>query len=189
MTLNELTVESTVQARALAREYRDAVKRRRNAEDEAIAKSYTALAKGKRVIALTPTIEAAGLDASGLPRLAAVRADLTRCKVEVRRDSVAFGPDNWWSGSERFKIKTLRTSLARETFNSGPRAASAIVPLIPPRFRPAGDLKAYTLLFEAEWGPVAPVDPVLLKRLHGDLYVVLAAWDLTPVERAAIAGR
>lgn len=42
---------------------------------------------------------------------------------------------------------------------------------------------------EAQWRPVPPVDPFLLKHLGGTLYVVLAQWDLTPLEQAVLAGR
>jgi len=35
----------------------------------------------------------------------------------------------------------------------------------------------------------APRDPMLLRRLGGDLWLVVAHWDLTEVERAAMATR
>jgi hypothetical protein len=63
------------------------------------------------------------------------------------------------------------------------------VPLVPPNLRPARGLNRYCILFEAEWEPVPPTDPMLLRHLHGSLYAVLAVWDLTPLERAVIAGR
>lgn len=69
------------------------------------------------------------------------------------------------------------------------RGYRALVPLIPPNLRPARALVRYVILFEAEWEPVPPTDPLLLRHLHGDLYAVLAAWDLTPLERAVLAGR
>lgn len=40
-----------------------------------------------------------------------------------------------------------------------------------------------------EWAPVPPTDPFLLRHLGGTLYVVLAQWDLTPLEKAVLAGR
>lgn len=66
---------------------------------------------------------------------------------------------------------------------------SALVPLVPAPIRPRGALDGYRILFEPKWEPVPPVDPMLLKHLHGALYVVLAHWDLTPLERAVLAGR
>jgi len=67
--------------------------------------------------------------------------------------------------------------------------ARALVPMIPPKFRPTAKLSNYHIMFEAVWKPVPPVDPFLLKHLGGTLYVVLAQWDLTPLEQAVLAGR
>ena len=54
--------------------------------------------------------------------------------------------------------------------------------------------QAWHILWEVtEWsstpqsGP-APYDPLLLKHLGGQLYAVLAEWDLTPLERAVMQG-
>ena len=64
------------------------------------------------------------------------------------------------------------------------------MPIIPAPIRPkAMDLSRYFVLFEAEWQAIPPKDPLLLSRLSGSLYVILAAWDLTELERAVLAGR
>lgn len=48
----------------------------------------------------------------------------------------------------------------------------------------------YHILWEAEWAPIPPRDPMLLRRIgEADLWVVVAHWDLTEVERAALATR
>jgi hypothetical protein len=64
----------------------------------------------------------------------------------------------------------------------------ALVPLIPPWARPKAKLSNYHILWEADWTDV-PVDPALLKHLGGPLYVVLAVWDLTEVERSVLSLR
>jgi hypothetical protein len=77
------------------------------------------------------------------------------------------------------------------------RHFAAMTPLVPIHLRPKprqgnpqGALANYHILFEAEWRPVPPKDPLLLRRVgQADLWVVLAAWDLTEVERAVLAGR
>jgi len=70
--------------------------------------------------------------------------------------------------------------------------AYTIVPSIPAPLRPTSSLEGYHVLFESEgWheeAPPAPRDPALLKHIGGDLYAVLAVWDLTELERAVIAG-
>lgn len=66
----------------------------------------------------------------------------------------------------------------------------AITPLIPIDLRPKRGLENYHVLWEAVWHPAPPVDPMLLRRIgEADLWVVLAAWDLGEVERAALAAR
>jgi hypothetical protein len=66
--------------------------------------------------------------------------------------------------------------------------ASAVVPIVPPQYRPKFKLSNYHILWEADWKRV-PVDPILLKHLGGSLYAVLASWDLTEIEQAVLRGR
>jgi hypothetical protein len=44
----------------------------------------------------------------------------------------------------------------------------------------------YWILWEAEWEQRAPVDPLLLRRIHGGLFAVVAQWALSPVERVVL---
>jgi len=68
--------------------------------------------------------------------------------------------------------------------------AQALVPLVPIHQRPKRGLANYHILFEAEWRLIPPKDPLLLRRIgHADLWIVCAAWDLTEVERAVLAGK
>jgi hypothetical protein len=64
-----------------------------------------------------------------------------------------------------------------------------MVPPVPPGLQPKFGLGNYHILWEAEWEMVAPKDPALLKHIGGDLYAVLATWDLTEIERTVLAGR
>lgn len=67
-----------------------------------------------------------------------------------------------------------------------------VVPSVPPSLRPRHALGGYDILFEVEeWeiDPKVPVDPALLKHMGGDLYAVLAVWDLTDLERLVLRGR
>jgi hypothetical protein len=65
----------------------------------------------------------------------------------------------------------------------------AQVPMIPPRHKPAGHLRAYRVLFEAVWERRPPVDPMLLRHVGGPFYVVVAQWDLSPLEQAVLRAR
>lgn len=37
--------------------------------------------------------------------------------------------------------------------------------------------------------PAPPGDPALLKHVGGDIYAVVATWDLSPLERLVLSGR
>lgn len=68
--------------------------------------------------------------------------------------------------------------------------ATALVPTPPLNLRPKRGLANYHVLWEAEWTRIVPHDPLLLRRIgRSDMWVVVAAWELTPVERAALATR
>jgi hypothetical protein len=76
-------------------------------------------------------------------------------------------------GSDEIKNPTLKTS----------------VPIVPARFLPNGRLERYYILWEVEDWEEVPKDPILLKRITKNLFVALAFWNLTPLERALIRGR
>lgn len=65
----------------------------------------------------------------------------------------------------------------------------ATVPEIPFHLRPNGDAENYFILWEVEkweelWRrPITPGDPLLLERIAHPIYVVVAQWDLTELEK------
>src|SRR5438046_3023240 len=42
---------------------------------------------------------------------------------------------------------------------------------------------------DVTWQEMPPEDPALLKHIGGDLYAVVAVWNLTELERAVLSGR
>lgn len=197
------------EAQRLFEEYRDAVRARHNEEDEQIMRGYKVLAKGQQVLNLSQTLKAGGVTDLNIrhrwqrndrvnvtvPNLAVARANRTTvwtngvsqngdCTMQTKRDPHV---------NNRFDV----TRFAQGTFEAGtsddwsnsPRIR-AVVPNVPPRLRPRSGLGNFHILFEAEWGldPEPPVDPALLKHIGGDLYAVVATWDLTELERAVLAG-
>ncbi len=163
--------------------------------DQEVMRTYKAIAQGRVIIRALDSIRVAGLGKDGLPKLAIARADAQFCWLSPDRNGAA-----GFSISEEAATtwRSARYTRQRIDFPAGtfpgistqrwrPRA---IVPQVPLPLRPKRGLQNYHVLFEAEWELVPPVDPMLLRRVGaGDLWVVCAAWDLTEVERAALAAR
>ncbi len=58
------------------------------------------------------------------------------------------------------------------------------------RLLPKGSNENYYVLWEVDhWTREPPRDPYLLRRITDNMFVVIAAWNLTDLERAVIKGR
>jgi hypothetical protein len=157
-------------------------------EDKAIMLGYKALASGRSLIDARYALQLGGLNGNGTPKLAICPAHWAWCyfrktwprsfRFQVTDNHV---PSKWRRRYMEFPEDIFASKLAE-------RMHKAMVPLIPPSIRPKTALEKYHILWEAAWEAV-PGDPMLLRHLEGDLYLVLAAWDLTPVERAVLHGR
>lgn len=191
MELSTLNVSKT-QARAAVAEYRKAVGEHNRAEDRAVLRGYNAILRGRRLIELSKVIAAGGADENHRPRLAVFRADQPICFMRATsRGAVSFTVRQWPRIGERSRSLNLDftdDTLPRWGSTWDTVTGTAIVPSIPPRLRPLDAIENYHILWEADW-KAAPVDPALIKHLGGDLWAVLAVWDLTYLERAVLAGR
>lgn len=172
--------------------YRAAVRLRHTTEDQALMRGYRALSRGQRVLDLIQVMTEAGVDAQARPRLAICRADAPTVFCQHRLDgSVSFSVARW-PRDNAASASYIRLPPGTLPVLSGAGAHAiecrAVVPTIPPQYRPASALSGYHILWEAAWQDV-PHDPFLLKRLANNLYVVLAQWDLTPLEQAVLRGR
>lgn len=169
-------------------EYRKALGKSASPEDAAIMSAYKALSKSKTVIDLRETIKNGGVFDNGLPKLAISRADRTRCWCEVwGAGGVQFQSESWARANAADIVRLPNGTLPERSHRVW---GEAIVPTIPPKYRPAPTmLSKYWILWEAVWEKVAPYDPMLLKPLGKYLYAVVAVWDLTPVERAVLGGK
>ena len=190
MNVQTISMDRT-EARKAFLEYRKAVRARHTAEDQAIMAGYKAIARGISVVNVRESIKGAGLNSKLLPLLAIARADALKVYYSC----------NEWRGAV-FTTKVHRNryvdwearagqsfSFAKGDLPEVEGDHSAFLPYIPKPLRPVGDLSRYHVLWEATWLPEPPRDPMLLRRLHGDLFAVVAHWNLTDLERAVMAGR
>lgn len=189
------TLEVTAEeATAALEEYRAQVAAERTREDEAMIAAYRHAARGNPVFSMRTAFDIAGRFDDGLPRIAVIRADAPKCWVH--RDG-----SDWVFSAERQSNNrgalvgrdTVRVPDAAQDAGSHYwwNAASTVVPSIPPRHRPrARRLPHFHILWEVEaWTPEPPIDPFLIRHIRGDLWSVVAQWDLTPIERAVLAQR
>jgi hypothetical protein len=195
--VNLNTIEVTEEeATAKLAEYEEALKHERSAEDEAIAQAYRAAKRGLPVVRLTAAVAGGGFfDGTGLPRIAIARADVEQCFVHWSGDDLIYAVDNRWSTNQgalvgAHSIRVPMRDVAVPTLRNW-RYGQAPVPLVPPRHRP----KRYRLhrchvLWEVDaWNQIPARDPALMRHIRGDLWAVLAVWDLTELERAVLGQR
>lgn len=167
------------QARDLWRRYQES-RAGMTPNDRAIAAIYKRIAQGRLVIRALASITAAGLGADGLPKLAIMRADQKRIRCCPRNNEIAFA----CTGPSRARDVNFELSMPGSTYKTPNR--EAFVPLIPVHLRPRKAIEKYHVLWEADWNQY-PTDPYLLRRFGADAWLVVAAWDLTDVERAVMS--
>lgn len=165
--------------------------------DDEIRRAYQLLAQGRLIIRALDSIAKAGVGDDGWPKLAIGRADHPKCMCRIRGDGSAImnsesrhtwsrrsnaAPSKWFD----FPAGTFAQSKQRGGWKDG----EALTPPVPLHVRPKRGLANYHILWEAEWTPLPPRDPFLLRRIgKGDMWLVVAMWDLTEVERIALAAR
>lgn len=182
MKVEKLKIDPT-KAREVWRKYQEHVAYQKPYDAE-IAAIYKRLAQGKTVIRALESIRAAGVNEEGYPRLAIARADETDigCRLAPNRTEWTFEPG--YPIRSRSRVITVTDVPGAKDY----KHIRSNVPLVPVHLRPKRGLQNYHILFEADWREY-PIDPYLLRRFGGDAWLVVAAWDLTPVERAVMANR
>lgn len=182
MDVQKLSMEKE-QARDLYRAYQEN-RGHMTSDDKAIAAIYKRIAQGKLVIRALASITAAGINAQGLPKLAIARADEKKIECVCWANRANLRPVT--RGYVRAKDRNFTVALPGMQGMTPSRIAD--VPLIPVHLRPRKAIEKYHILWEADWNQY-PVDPYLLRRFGADAWLVVAAWDLTPVERAVMSSK
>lgn len=197
--MNTAVVEvSREVAEAQLEKYRAQNRKQYDDRDALIIKGYEAVKKGRQVIQLTESFRMTGLNAQGFPALAITRADAANCWIRpwwhntdavLMADVEGYEPRGTGMISEHaFRVPAGVIPREGRHALSNWTTAHSIVPVVPPEYRPAFP-HAYHILWEAEWiidRPRASKDPALIKYIGGDLWAVLATWDLTELERAVM---
>lgn len=196
MDVELITMEKSA-AQAKLDAYRAQLQHEADTRYEAAAAGYRALAAGLPLLNLTDAIVGAGLGADNRPRLAVARADQFECWVECNSGSIVFGTNQRWRTTSI--DSTLRRIIPHQwpTDRKQPDIGWALVPMVPADKLPRvnTDLSVHFILWEVEqWASRShrarpDRDPYLLKHIGGDLYAVLAEWDLTELERAVMVGQ
>lgn len=207
-------VETFSEVKALAsvkwRQYRDAEKKTGGKEPlyTDLKKMYWQIMRGKVLCDITEVIKAGGVHEENFhPKLAIARADAKKVQCRYRSDgSIRFRTDtsnrwreNGFSSDVLANLSQIPKDHLRywNTWPKEPRwdyrsemNLEAPVPLIPPSHRPDELTYDHYILWEVdEWKMVPPTDPYLLRRITKNIFAVEAQWDLTPLEKAAMAGR
>lgn len=160
--------------------------------DDEIRNAYRLISQGKVVIQALESIKQAGVGEDGNPKLAIGRADLRGVWFSGERNgSCRFYRDGrrWSRTAVGDGVNIILPSGSLRGCQAE-RPVWAQMPLVPIHLRPRHALDNYHVLWEAEWKRIVPRDPYLLRRIgESDMWLVLAAWDLTEVERAALATR
>jgi hypothetical protein len=198
----ESFVMSKEEAKKLWKEYVEACKE--NPSDKFLQDMknvYNQLSCGRKVVDINTIFQRSGLTFNGEPRLAIALATEKKVRCTYSKDgTVKFlnldAYNTRWSNNYVFAkdivIKGIFPKIPEEKldrFNSD-IVLETIVPKIPASIRPKGKLENYYVLWEVEkWKLVPPVDPYLLRRINDNMFVVVAGWNLTELERAVMKGR
>jgi hypothetical protein len=151
--------------------------------------AFYQLSQGRTVIRALESIRLAGVDELHRSKLAIAKASAAGCWLYMSSDgSARMQAQRTVDG----RARSMLVKFAPDTFPRGKHVdAFAPMPSIPPDVRPERErLGEYHVLWEAVWEKQPPEDPYLLRRIgRADLWVVLAAWELTDVEKAVLATR
>lgn len=165
---------------------------------EDMKKIYNQLKSGRKIVDIFTVFQRAGITDNYEPKLAICQADGTICYCRYSTNGTLMFTKNdisHWG----FKITKADTTIRGlpeipkgtlpGEYNTN-KVIKTMVPKIPASLRPQDDLSKYYVLWEVdEWEIVPPRDPYLLRRITDNMYVVLAGWELTELERAVMKGR
>lgn len=192
--------------------YNALLKKRKDKYLEDMKKAMYQLKNGKELIDIYVVMEKTGLNKLQQPRLAIARADWSNVyfiKKDNGRGFFTRKQRSWHNNSEgdvdlkpetfmqwgRFQddisMKDGTTRKADRRWDIANPRLKTKVPIIPSHLEPETALEKYYILWEVDaWEDVPPPrdDPLLLKRITENLFVILGAWEVTELEQSIING-
>lgn len=174
--------------------------KRHSPADKKVLTSLEAIADGRAIVSLNATIVGGGRDTTmnHIPQLGVARPfqKYVTCRVFPAGDVTYRRPRRFGRSFTPFYTFSHQKFADLGARDGTYYSALAAVPPVPPevRERHAAALRSSDslILFEADWTncqthePPMPTDPALVQRISGDLWAVLAVWELTAVEIAAL---
>jgi len=161
-------------------------------------KIYGQLKSGRKIIDINKIFERTLANDKYEPKLAICKASSGQVFFKYNENGVIQFSDrqiNRWdkSTADDIIISNIFPQLP-QPFWEGQydriKKGKTIVPAIPASLRPKGNLDGYYILWEVEkWEKIPPKDPYLLRRITPNMFVIVAGWNLTELERAVMRGR
>ena len=192
------------QAKEEWKKYVELLKTRKEKYLETMKKAHYEMKQGKELIDVYKIMKEVGLNDLNEPKLAIARADISEIVFKRRDEGTGtFEMEQGWNRSSwktdielpqnTFKIhwKRQMNNGVESTWQIDKEKITTKVPIIPAELVPEGDLKNHYILWEpSEWQELPETkDPILLKRISQNLFVILGSWDLTELEQSVILGR
>jgi hypothetical protein len=158
-------------------------------------RAFYYLKKGHKILDLFETLKIVGLNADGDPKVAIVETKASTCQFHRENP----GRGQYMPPGLGWRQQTEHNGLIIVPENTFPvwpgnkigwqsRDITSPAPAIPPKYQTTAE--HLYLLWEVEhWQPIAARDPLLLRRISRNLFVIYGHWNTTKLERAIIRGR
>ncbi len=190
------------QAKEEHKKYCEALKTRSDKFLKVMKNAMYQMKEGRELIDVYEVMKKFGLSEEDKPVFAIARADITEVYFEkLDEGSGSFQMEQGWNRKgfstdvilpqKIFEIHWDRVNeKSNMAWNIKDKRIKTKVPIIPVELLPEGDLKNYYILWEVvDWEDLPPPkDPILLKRISENLFVVLGCWDVTELERSVMRG-
>jgi len=188
------------QAKEEWKKYVQVLKKRKEKYLQVMKQAMYQMKKGRKLIDIYKIIKEVGLNENNEPKLAIARADIREVVFEKRDEgsgifgtgieyrSVKWNKDRVELPQHTFKIRWKREEQSKWSIDK--KLLKTKVPIIPVEILPDGDLSNYYILWEiSKWEELPQTkDPILLKRISENLFVILGVWELTELEQSIISG-